>query len=197
MVCGSQVVRLTTVSRISAETQLDRLSTGLLGAEDMSVDAEDLDAGEAEDMTCLVYINPEGIDKHVLEAIKGKVVHGLDDDDGMNAWSVHFEEVALPYRDLLAMATANKSFYNSCFFILNQESAKKGAVLCCETRSYIDLKGMAFRYPSAASTRRFYLAPAFASAMAVNLSIANMDFEDFSSGFGHAHLRRGEVSEPW
>lgn len=79
--------------------------------------------------------------------------------------------MALPYRDLLAMARANKSFDNSCFYILNQESANKGAVLCCETWSHIDVKGMAVRYPSAASTRRFYLAPAVVLEMAVNLSI--------------------------
>lgn len=36
-----------------------------------------------------------------------------------------------------------------------------------------------------------------AGTMAVNLSIANMDWEDFTSGFGHKELKKGEVSKPF
>ena len=104
----------------------------------LSRDAEDEDA---EDLTCLVYVNPEGIEQKVLDDIKGKIVHGPVNSHSMNARfeeCVHFG-VALPYCDLLAMARANKSFDNKCFYILNQDSAKKGAVLCCETRTYVGL----------------------------------------------------------
>ena len=162
----------------------------------MSRDAEDEDT---EDLTCLVYVNPEGITQKVLDDIKGKIVYGPDNNHSMNARfeeCVHFE-VALPYCDLLAMARANKCFDNECFYVLNQDAAKEGAVLCCEKWAFVDVKGMDFRYPSAATTCHFYMDPTVASAMAVNLSIAKMDFADFSHDFGHAHLKRGEVSKPF
>lgn len=151
----------------------------------------------ADSIICLVYINPEGIAKSVLDTIKTQITNGLDSDDGINAWSVHFEEVTLPYRDLLAKARCVTQLDAGCFYILNKDSADKGAVLCVETQVYTDVKGLTYRFPSAASSRKFYLAPEFASAMAVNLSIANMDWEDFSNEFGHAQLKLGEVCKPW
>lgn len=64
--------------------------------------------------------NPEGVDENVLQDIKDKVTKGLERDNGMCSWCVRFEEVKLPYRDLLAMARESKSLKSSCFYILNQ-----------------------------------------------------------------------------
>ena len=146
----------------------------------------------ADDISCLVYINSEGISKDTLDDIKTKIIKGEHDE--MSGESVHFEESSLPYRDLLAKARAITRLDAGCFYILNKHTADKGAVLCVETQVYTGLKGLTFRYPSAASSRRFYLAPEFANIMAANLSIANNDWEDWSHDFGHAQLKRGEVA---
>lgn len=148
-------------------------------------------------MACLVYVNPEGIDADTLNNIKSQVMNGLPSDDGINNDTIHMEETSLHYPDLLAKARAIESLDANCFYVLDKDSSDKGAVLCVEAKLYTDVKGMSYRLPSSATTRRFYLRPEFASAMAVNLSIANMGWEDFDSDFGHAHLKRGEVSKPW
>ena len=143
--------------------------------------------------TCLIYINSEGISKEILNDFKTKILEGPD-LDGMSAQFVHFKESSLSYRDLLAKARETKQLDAGCFFILNKDTANKAAVLCVETQVYTGLKGVTFRCPSAASSRRFYLPAKWASAMAVNLSIANMNWEEFSHDFGHAQLKHGEVA---
>ncbi|DBB18875.1 TPA: hypothetical protein ACH3X3_000461 [Trebouxia sp. C0006] len=65
-------------------------------------------------------------------------------------------------------------------FILNAQSAERGAVLAVETMQWVGEKGIKFWYPSACSSRRFYLAPKQASIMAANIDISNMDWEDFA-----------------
>ena len=99
-----------------------------------------------------------------------------------------------PYHTATCKARGTTQLEAGCFYMLNKDTANKGAVLCVETQVYTGLKGLTFRYLSAASSRRLYLAPESANMMAANLSIANMDWEDWSHGFGHAQLKRGEVA---
>ena len=53
-------------------------------------------------------------------------------------------------------------------------------MLAVETMQWVGEKGIKFWYPSACSSRRFYLAPKQASIMAANIDISNMDWEDFA-----------------
>lgn len=146
---------------------------------------------QEEEVICLVYVDPDGIDEAVLSSIKAKILAGYD-DDSMSSWAVTFREASLPYRDLLAMARAS-NLQAECFFILNMDTADKEAVLCVQTEVYTDVKGIGMRRTSAATARRLYLAPEEASSLAVNLSIANSDFEETAWGYGPAQLKRGEV----
>lgn len=116
------------------------------------------------DMTCLVFVNPEGIHGPDLDHIRSQIVNGLPSDGGINSDTVQMEETTLPYRDLLAMVRARPELQSGCFYILNKDSADKGAVLCVESMTYTNVKGMAFRHPSACTTRRFYLHSEFAGA---------------------------------
>lgn len=118
---------------------------------------------------CLLYINPEGIDKKLLNSIKSRVLNGPSDDDDHNSDDVHMEYVTLPYHDLLAKARGISDLDAGCFYILNKDSADKGAVLCVEVKCYPDVKGMTYRFPSAATSRKFYLHPEIASVMAVHI----------------------------
>lgn len=103
------------------------------------------------DTYCLVYINPQGFAQSTLESMKDTILAGVDGDTGQ----VMFVETALPFRDLLAKARANSSLDIECFYILDKGGAETGGLLCVETRVHVDVKGMVYRYPSAAATRRF------------------------------------------
>lgn len=147
---------------------------------------------QEEEVICLVYVDPDGIDDAVLSSLKAKIFNGSPSDEGISSWAVTFREASLPYRDLLAMARAT-NLQAECFFILNKDTADKGAVLCVQTEVYTDVKGIGMRRTSAATARRLYLAPEEASSLAVNLSIANSDFEETACDYGPAELKRGVV----
>lgn len=93
--------------------------------------------------------------------------------------SVHFEETDCGYSDILAKARS-RTEQLEMFFILNECSAERGAVLAVETRQYVGEKGIEFRYPSACSSRRVFIAAREASLMAGNIDIANMGWEGFA-----------------
>ena len=127
---------------------------------------------------CVVYVNPHGIPVQVLGKIKQDVLTTEEFDHLSD--SVEFYNTDGTFRDILAKARSRTDL--SIFFILDEASAKKGAVQAVELRQYVGEKGIEFRYPSASSSRRFYIKPKEASLMACNLDIANMDWEDFAQG---------------
>lgn len=86
----------------------------------------------ALELTCLVYINPEGISSRYLRSIKNQITGSAG---GSMADVVYFEECTLPYRNLLAMAQSRAGLQDvHCFFILDRNTADEGAVLCVETK---------------------------------------------------------------
>ncbi len=125
---------------------------------------------------CVVYVNPRGIAAPTLQKLKEDIM--TEEDDGLPE-TVQFEETDFSYRDILAKARSRTEEL-AIFFILNKCSAERGAVLAVETRQYLGKKGIEFRYPSACSSRRFYIAAKEASIMACNIDMANMDWEDFA-----------------
>ena len=125
---------------------------------------------------CVVYVNPHGIAAPTLQKLKEDIM--TEEDDGLPE-TVQFEETDSSYRDILAKARSRTEEL-AIFFILNAHSAERGAVLAVETRQYVGEKVIVFRYPSACSSRRFYLAPKQASIMAANIDISSMDWEDFA-----------------
>lgn len=78
------------------------------------------------------------------------------------------------------MAKARSHLDLHMFFVLDEASAKKGAVQAVELRQHLGEKGIEYRYPSASSSRKFYIKPKEASLMACNLDISNMDWDDFA-----------------
>lgn len=124
----------------------------------------------------VVYVNPHGIAAPTLQKMKKDIM--TEEDDGLPE-TVQFEETDSSYRDILAKARSRTEEL-AIFFIPNECSAERGAVLAVETRQYLGEKGIEFRYPSACSSRRFHISPKEASIMACNVHIANMDWEDYA-----------------
>ncbi len=129
------------------------------------------------DNCCVVYVNPLGIAAPTLQKLKEEVMTA--DKSDFLPQTVQFEETDSSYRDILAKARS-RTEQLEMFFILDQQSAKRGAVLAVETMQYVGEKGMEFRYPSACSSRRFYMAPKKASIMACNIDLGTMHWEDFA-----------------
>lgn len=131
------------------------------------------------------YVNPEGIEKSLLQNMKLDIL-----SDGLVAEAVVFEETNCDnFRDFLAQARANGLTH--IFFVLNKASAEKRAVLAVETTHYSGQeKGIEVRYPSAASTRRFYIDPKLAASMGCNLNIGNMGWEEWAECVGRSDVFR-------
>lgn len=113
-------------------------------------------ANLANPATSGLYINPEGIEPATLSRIKDLFFS----EEGADEW-VFVEETSLPFRDLLYKIRqyATGVYGCSCFFILDKESAARLAVHFVEVSDSVGVKGMGERYPSAATTRRFFCAP--------------------------------------
>ncbi|DBB18873.1 TPA: hypothetical protein ACH3X3_000459 [Trebouxia sp. C0006] len=115
------------------------------------------------DKCCVVYVNPLGIAAPTLQKLKEDVMTAEELE--YMPENVRFEETDCNYRDILAKA-GSRTEELAMFFILNTQSAERGAVLAVETKQYVGEKGIDFRYPSACSSHRFYLAPKHTSMMA-------------------------------
>ena len=84
----------------------------------------------ALELTCLAYINPEGISRDCLSSIKQQILG--DGSDGM-ADVVQFKECTLPYHDLLAMARSRADLQDAhCFFVWTK--IQQIRVLSCVSR---------------------------------------------------------------
>ncbi|DBA80357.1 TPA: hypothetical protein ACH3X2_007304 [Trebouxia sp. C0005] len=102
------------------------------------------------DKCCVVYVNPLGIAAPTLQKLK-KDIMTREEFDHLPE-SVQFEETDCSYRDVVAKARS-KTQQLGMFFILDERSAEREAVLAVETRQYVGKKGIEFRYPSASSSR--------------------------------------------
>ncbi len=100
------------------------------------------------DNCCVVYVNPLGIAAPTLQKLKEEVMTA--DKSDFLPQTVQFEETDCSYRDILAKARS-RTQQLEMFFILDQHSAKRGAVLAVETMQWVGEKGIKFRYPSACS----------------------------------------------
>lgn len=110
--------------------------------------------------------------------------------DDLVAEAVVFEETKCArFRDILAQARADGLTH--IFFVLNRASAEKMAVLAVETTHFSGQeKSIKVRYPSAASTRRFYIDPKMAASMGCNLNIGNMGWEEWAVCVGRTDVFR-------
>ena len=129
------------------------------------------------DKCCVVYVNPLGVAAPTLQKLKEDILTAEEFEHLPD--SVQFEETDCSYRDILAKARS-RTEQLEMFFILDENSADRGAVLAVETRQYVGEKGIEFRYPSACSSRRFYVAPKEASIVACNIDLANIGWEDYA-----------------
>lgn len=66
----------------------------------------------------------------------------------------------------------------------------------CRDQAFAPVKGMTYRNPSAATSRRFYLAFEVVSSTPMGLAVGENEWEDYLQFYGHAQLKRGEVSNP-
>lgn len=108
----------------------------------------------------VLYINPQGIARNALAKFKTTFLNSMSGDMFV------VEERSLSFRDLLAKTRHDaREAGVDCpgFLVLDKESAAKHAVLFVEASARVDgpsptVKGMECRYPSAATTRKFYCA---------------------------------------
>ena len=152
----------------------------------------------AENESCTVlYIKAQDVSTLFLEQVKKAFFSEL----GIEG-SIAMEETTLAFRDLLAKTrqAANQHVLttkishdatNRCFWLLEKHSAAKGAVQCIETYHlpFDHNKGMSIRWPSAATTRKFYAAPERAYNIARCFEIGHTDFDETIEGW--SDLRNG------
>ncbi len=134
---------------------------------------------------CVVYVNPDGVAPPTLQDLTEDIL--TTEEFGHLPQTIQLEETDGAYRKILAKARSRKEQLEM-FFILDEHSAKRGRVLAVETMQYVGEKGMEFRYPSACSSRRFYMAPKEASLMACNIDLGNLHWEDYAE---HVDCRGG------
>ena len=140
------------------------------------------------DNCTVLYINAQDVSAVFLEHVKTAFFTEVGAETSMA-----MEETTLAFRDLLAktrkevsqQALTSKNEVNSpCFWLLDKHSAAKGAVQCIETYHlpYDDnsavVKGMSVRWPSAATTRKFYAEPARAYNIACCIEIGHFNFDE-------------------
>ncbi len=82
------------------------------------------------DKFCVVYVNPLGIAAPTLQKLKEDIMTAEENEDLPE--SVQFEETDCTYRGILAKARS-RTEHQEIFFILDEHSAKRGAVLAVET----------------------------------------------------------------
>ncbi len=127
---------------------------------------------------CTVYLYPEGIAAKTLVNIKAEIKTAGARHLASN---LLFQESDLSFRDLLAQLRSQREDL-SCFFILDQTSAHKGAVQCVETRQHKGVKGFRYLYSSAACTRKMYVRASSAISLDVHLAIGVLSWEDMHEG---------------
>ena len=127
-----------------------------------------------KDGSIIVFMQPNAMSEQNLSSLKQEISFPEGEDE-----EVDFVPLQAPATlDDLLQVVRHFQKLTPYFFIIDQQSAQKNALLAVETDFY-DRTSDQVMFSAAIDTRTFYVAPQTVTTVAQNLFVANLSWEDF------------------